>query len=103
MPGRNDERGAVIIAARVACRVSFFESIISFKGLIICLGIVVLFLIEIPSAESPKRPVSRGRRGSLTGRLKVKIPRKPESAKTVIEIKNSSSLKIRKNEINISR
>lgn len=103
MPGRNEESGAANIAARVARRVSFFESIIFFRGCIFWLGIVVLFLIEMPNAESPKRPVSKGNSGSFTGRLKVRIPKNPDSEKTVKEIRNSSSLKIRKNEMNISK
>ena len=49
----------------------------------------------IIKADVPKSPVSKGKRGSLIGRFNVNRPRKPESMKITIEIRNSSSLKIK--------
>ena len=45
---------------------------------------IVIFafvLIEINKFDRPNRPVRRGRRGSLIGRLKVKKPKRPERRK----------------------
>jgi len=95
IPGRNEQNGAASIAARDDFRKDFFFSFISFKGLIVCGGIVNLLFREIIRAEVPNKPVRSGRRGSLTGRLKVSRPKNPANVNTVREIRNSSSLKIR--------
>ena len=62
---------------------------------------MVLSFIETKREERPKRPVSKGKRGSFIGRFKVKKPRKPASKKTVNERRNLSSLKIKYREAKI--
>ena len=54
-------------------------------------------------AEEPKRPVSKGKSGSLTGRLKEKKPKKPASEKTtrLRIIFSSLNIKYRERKINI--
>ena len=86
MPWRNEHRGSEIEAARDDFRNCFLVSFIFFKGEIDCFGRVDDgFFRETIKADEPKRPVKRGRRGSLIGRLKVRIPRKPARRKIVSE------------------
>ena len=54
-----------------------------------------MFFIDMKRVERPKRPVSRGRRGSFTGRFRAAKPRKPARRKIVNEIKKSDSRRIR--------
>ena len=100
-PGRNEAKGAVREVDIIDFRILDFSSLIFFRGVIICGGILVLFFIEIIRAESPNSPVNKGSRGCFTGRLKVRIPKSPASVNTVKDIKNSSSLKIRKRDAKI--
>lgn len=51
--------------------------------------------------EAPNRPVRRGRRGSFTGREKVRRPRKLARMNIVNERRYSFSLKMRKREMKI--
>ncbi len=100
-PGRNEERGAVRAAAITLLKVCFFGSLIFFIGVIVCLGIFVLFFMEMRRAEIPNRPVRSGRSGCSTGRFNVRKPRKPAKIKTVSEIRNSFSLKTKYNDAKI--
>ena len=95
IPGRNEQRGAEMIAARVDFESSFFGILICFSGLIVCVEGIVLFLSEIIRDEIPNSPVRSGRRGSFIGRLNVRIPRKPASRNTVIDGIGLFSLKMR--------
>jgi len=65
------------------------------SGESICVGMIVLFLMEIKREERPKRPVNRGKRGCFIGRFRVAKPKKPARVKTVNAIKGSFSLRIR--------
>ena len=71
-----------------------FGSFIFFKGVIFCLGIIVFDLYEKERVDKPNNPVSKGRRGSLTGRFKFKKPRIPESKKIIRGSKILFSLNI---------
>ena len=101
MPGRNEQKGEEIIAAEQAFPNSFFVNFISLRESSFCFSMPDLFFIEIKRAETPKRPVNKGIRGSFIGRLKVKRPRSPDNAKTRKDEKMFSSLKIRKRDIKI--
>jgi len=63
MPGRNEEMGAVIAAARLVFNVWDNGRNIELVGERICLGIFVLFFIDISKADEPNSPDSKGRRG----------------------------------------
>jgi len=96
MPGRKEQRGAEIADARELFRNCFFVNFIFFIGEIFCFG----NLEEdedrlIINVDEPKRPVSKGRRGSLTGRLNVIRPRKPARVKITKEDRGDFSLNIR--------
>lgn len=93
--GRKATSGEEIISAISALKNSFFGIFILFNGLMCCFGIFEFVLSEIISAERPNNPERRGIRGSFTGRLKVRKPRRPASEKTMKEINGFSSLKIR--------
>jgi hypothetical protein len=99
MPGRKEHNGAEIAAARVDLRNSFLERKICFNLGIFCSGICILSFIEMKRFESPNRPVSKGNRGSFTGRENVKNPRKPERMNIISAGRNSDSLKIKNKEI----
>ncbi len=101
MPGRKEQRGAAIEAAKEDFSKLLKGSFIFLRGVICCGGREILFLKLTIREETPKRPVRRGRRGSLIGRLNVIKPRKPESANTIIEERISFSRKIRKRETHI--
>lgn len=55
------------------------------------------------NADEPKSPVSKGKSGSLTGRLSVVYPKNPARMKIVNASQILFSLRIRNNEVNISR
>ncbi len=95
IPGRKEDNGAVKDAAKEVFTNSFFGIFIEDNFCRDCFGILFLFLRDIMIADEPNSPVRRGRSGSLTGRFRVRKPRKPASVKTVRDIRNSSSLKIR--------
>ena len=56
---------------------------------------------ETSKEERPNKPVSKGRRGSFTGREKVRKPRNPERVKIIRELRKESSVKIRNKETKI--
>jgi hypothetical protein len=94
MPGRNEHRGAASEDDKEDFRNSDFVSFICLnEGRCCFINMVFDFKLTI-NPERPNKPESKGRRGSFTGRLKVKSPRSPAKTKTVIEIKKFSSLKI---------
>ena len=98
IPGRKEQRGAEI-------RQDFREDIISFIFISgfwesICFGIFVLFFIERISAGRPNKPVSIGRRGSLTGREKVKYPKTPPKIVTMVASYKLFSLIVENNKVN---
>lgn len=96
IPGRNEQSGAVKAEERDTFRKSDFFRFRDFIFSNCCFGKFADFDFKlITKADVPKRPVSKGKRGSFIGRFNVNSPRKPESAKTTREIKNSSSLNIR--------
>lgn len=101
MPGRKEQRGAAIRAAKDVLKKSFLESLISFRGIIFCFGIFVSCWTEIIKFERPNKPVSRGINGCLTGRLNVKIPRSPARRKIRRERRKFSSLRIKYKEAKI--
>lgn len=96
MPGRKEQRGAAIDAAREELMNCFFVNVICLSFGINCF---VNFLEEVFSetirVEEPNNPVKRGRSGSLIGSWNVASPRKPASRKIVNEERRLSSLKIR--------
>jgi len=102
MPGRKEQRGAVREAAIVFFMICFFVSVIFFMGEInCCLSFDVWLFRESMRAEVPNSPVRRGRRGSFTGREKVRRPRNPARINIVNERRYSFSLKMRKMEMKI--
>ena len=94
-PGMKEAKGAAMIVASVALRNSFLVNLIRLRGWCFCLGSLGWFLRETTNAEAPKRPVRRGRRGSLTGRLNVRSPRKPARKKTARPVVRCCSRKMR--------
>lgn len=103
MPGKNEHNGEKIADAKPYFKNCFFSSFIFFKGTIDCFfGIVFDFKLVI-SPERPKRPESKGRRGSLTGRLKVKSPRNPAKMKIAEDRIKLSSLNMIYRERKINR
>ncbi len=98
IPGRKEQRGAEIIAPRIAFRNSGFGTLICFNGRMICFGIVGFCFIVIINVDVPNNPVSNGRRGCSTGRLKVARPKNPARMKVVSVKRKFSSLKIKYNE-----
>lgn len=99
IPGRKEHNGAANAAAEVVFIISFLERVISFKGFIFCLGRIVFAFMLIIREEIPNKPVSKGKRGSLTGRLNVKRPKNPERIKITREGTISFSERIRKREM----
>lgn len=95
IPGRNEQRGADIIELTDALRKSFFGILIFFIFVISWRGIFVLFFKLIKIAEEPNNPVSNGRRGSFTGRLRVAKPKKPERMKIMSGWIGFFSLKVK--------
>jgi hypothetical protein len=100
MPGRNEHKGAATEAVAINDNSSFFSGKKELIFGIFCFPIFVFDFAVISRADRPKRPVRRGIRGSLTGRLKVAKPKKPESIKTISAEKILSSLKTKYADIN---
>ena len=100
-PGRKEENGAAMNEARNDFLKSEKGILIFLRGMMSCLGIFVFCWREVRRAEIPKRPERRGRSGSLTGRLKVKRPRRPERMKTMNAERILFSLRIRYSEMKI--
>src|SRR3989338_5519621 len=100
-PGKNEHKGAAKQAVNMFLQILFLSSLILLIFLIFCLGIITLDFKLTIIPEIPNNPVSKGSRGSLTGKSKVKSPKNPAIRKTTKEIKNSSSLKIRYEETKI--
>lgn len=101
MPGRNEQSGAAKAAASVDFMNELFLSFIFFNGRIFCFGTENLLFMLMIREEVPKRPVKRGRSGSLTGSLNAAKPMNPASRKTIRELIISFSEKIRKKEMKI--
>ncbi len=92
--GRNATNGAVNDAAIEDLIISFFVRKMFFIFFISCFGREILLLRDKRMDEAPKRPERRGRRGSLTGRFRVRYPRKPAKINIVREAIKFSSLNI---------
>lgn len=95
MPGRKEQRGATNIAVNEVLINSFLARRDSRSFVIFCGLIVVFCFMLIIKEDAPNKPVNNGRSGSLTGRLKVKMPRIPDNMNIIIEGSMRSSLKIK--------
>ena len=100
MPGRKENNGANR-EAREAFKYSFLEGREDLIEDIFCSLMLFPVLIESTIAEVPNNPVSKGKRGSFIGRLKVISPRRPDRENTKKERRKLFSLKIRYREIKI--
>ena len=74
--------------ARVPLKKDFFESRIFLRGVIFCFGILVFCVMLKKRLLAPKRPVSKGNRGSFRFRFREAIPRNPANR----NIKRAQSL-----------
>lgn len=94
-PGRKENRGEIIEIRERVLRESNLGILILEMERDFCLGIDVLCFMERRRAGIPNSPVRRGMSGWFIGRLKDRIPRKPERKKTRIPGTILSSLKMR--------
>jgi len=62
-----------------------------------------LFFIETIKEDNPNKPVNSGRSGSFIGRFNVIKPKNPDNIKMVSGMKNCFSLKMRYNDMKISK
>lgn len=103
IPGRKEHNGATRTEVSAPLMVSLSFQGICFRVAVVCFGREILCFMLIKRAEVPNKPVSRGRRGSLTGREKVKYPKNPDKRKTIRDVVNFFERKIIANEIKIRR
>jgi len=100
-PGRKEQSGAAIDAAIPVFRKELLLILTSLKLKAFCRGILVLLFKLIINPETPNNPESKGNKGSLTGKLKVKYPKNPDNKKIINPINIFSSLNIKYKETKI--